>query len=666
MSFVKEFDKVIVYGTGINAVRFIEASRETLKIICCIDKMKLSGEFKGYPIRTWEEIEPEMADCLVIAANPKYVREIYYRVIYDCDRNHLEIYDCRGTNLRETYGYEYVSPVLNRIFSYGYKDRLLREIDNHDAISFDLFDTIIMRRVLEPHDLYDYVDCLLSKNCDLKGEFKRIRRKCELETDSAVNGFKIIYNRISEITGLSKEEADNISALEMACEKEVLMCRNGMKEIFDYAVHAGKKVYIISDMYFGKDFLSSVLGVLGIHGYADIYVSCDYKKTKRQGLFKIYKDNVNAQSYLHIGDNYEADGEAAEKCGIDCFLIPTGLDMLRASNLRRLLLFAKEDYNRRIIGELTALLFNNPFALCGTNGDVQVFTTCSVGRGVVAPIVYLYLSGLREVIAQADFDKVLLGARDGYIFDRIIKETFGSLENDKFFYMYISRTLAFKLGMGNPDVDEDYRKYLEVDDRRKIGEDREFIEGFEEMPYRKEKEAYEKYLNKNGIKYSGKYLFCDLISGGTVQHSLKVLFDNGLKGFYLKRTFGYLDRVLDYNAIFEREGFMQDQLLVDRLETLLCSQEQSVKGIDEKGTFIFEEETRSEEELVLLQKIQDEIVDGVKMCMYFEDIYSSKLDKNLAIACLMMLDHMLMCGEISQMKEWIHHDINGEMVKLFW
>lgn len=656
--------KLIIYGTGINANVFIEKHKANCNIICCVDKYKLTGSCNGIPIKTWEDIEPGMADCLVIAASPKHVREIYYRVLYDCDRNNLEIYDWRGTDLRRAYGYEYVLPSLNEAFTSHYKERLLHQIDIHDPISFDLFDTLIMRRVMEPHDVYDHVDRLLPDDCRLKGRFKGIRRDCELETDSVVYGYKCIYERISETTGISKEEAEKISALEMQCEKDVLVCREGMKEIYDHAINSGKKVYIISDMYFGRDFISSVLESLGIVGYEDILVSCDYKKTKRSGLFEKYKALVQVDSYLHIGDNYEADVEAAERCGIDGFIIPSGLEMLRASNLRRILYCAKGDFNRRIIGELIASVFNDPFALCGTNGDVWVTSIGSIGNSV-APIVYLYLTKMMDEASNADYDKILLGARDGYIFNRIIKEILTSKVAEKYLYMYISRSLAFKLGMGDSNVDEDYRKYLDVDGRRKIEEDKDYIGGIEKTPYRKTKEAYEQYLNDHGVSYSGKYLFCDLISGGTVQHSLNALFDSGLVGFYLKRTFGYMDRVLNYTAIFEREEFMQDQLLVDRLETLICSPEPSVKDIDAQGEFLFEEETRSKEELLLLQKIQKEIIETVKILMSIDDIFAHSLDKNLAVTCFMMFDHMIMGGEVAQMKEWIYYDSNGEKVKLF-
>ena len=176
-----EKKRVIVYGTGINANLFIDANRNISCIICCIDKNMLNGSCNGIPIKTWEDIEPGMADCLVIAASPKHVREIYYRVLYDCDRNNLDIYDWRGTDLRRAYGYEYVLPSLNEAFTSHYKERLLHQIDIHDVISFDLFDTLVVRKTFEYTDVFELVDYELKRRGIEIPDFSNRRLQAEKE-----------------------------------------------------------------------------------------------------------------------------------------------------------------------------------------------------------------------------------------------------------------------------------------------------------------------------------------------------------------------------------------------------------------------------------------------------------------------------------------------------
>ncbi|MBE6085491.1 MAG: hypothetical protein E7203_08600 [Selenomonas ruminantium] len=657
--------KIIVYGTGLNAKSFIIKYREVLDIICCLDKVRRFGDCAGIPIKNWAEIEIGTADCIVVAATDKYIREIYFRIIYDCDRNKLDIYDWRGVNLRDVYSYEYVPYNVRPFLKNERMEMLKRAIDDHEAISFDLFDTLIMRRTMEPEDVFKIVAAHLEDSCPVKDEFFLLRKSCELEVNAVVYGFDEIYRRIEKKAGLKVHELDYIAEMEIAIEKEVMVPRNGMKEILEYAVSKGKRVNIISDMYLSVQVLEDLINHLGIQGYEYIFVSCEHKASKGGELFDIYKEKIKANSYLHIGDNQYADGECALLHGIDVFMIPSGIDLLRASPLRKILYYAKGDANRRLIGECIAELFQDPFCLCGAGGRIPVALPHILASCFIAPIVYKYLEALINEVKQKKYNKVLLGARDGYIFDRIIKEVPLGLKADDFVYMYVSRTLAFQLGLGTTAVDEDYKKYLEVDDRRKIEQDKDFLSGKEKIPYRHTKENYTKYLRRLGVTLSGKYLFCDLISGGTVQHSIQGMFSKGLDGFYLGRSFNYQHREISYVSVFERGEIPNDQLLVDCLETFVVSPETTVTGMDSQGEFLFADEKRSKSELVLLSKVQDEIVVAVKGIADLAATCEGKIDKMLTYMLLRGVEYIEPIGQLSQLKEWIYYDNNGEQTRLF-
>ena len=657
--------KIIIYGSGINAQSFIEAHRDESEIVCCIDRYRVSGACCGIPIYMWDDIAPNMADCIVIAANDKHIREIYFRIIFDCDRNELEIYDWRMTNLRAAYRYAKMPPEFVKFFEKNRRKALLDEIDNHDAISFDMFDTLVMRPTVSPEDMFDYIDCQLEEDSKVKGCFKQTRKLCEIESDAAVSGYPCIYERMKELTDMSEMEIRRISDFEVKCEKELIVCRDGMKEIFEYALMKGKKVYIVSDMYFSKDILAEILKNCGIVGYSDIFVSSEYRKTKRRGLFEIFKNSVSGEKFLHIGDDDEADGQNAEACGIDSFIVPSGVSLLRSSDLRGVLYYAKGGLNRRIIGELISTIFNDPFCLCGSCGKVDIVTCRGIGESIVAPIVYLYLHNVEKRIESNNYDKVLLGARDGFIFDRILHELSDEIDESRYCYLYISRILAYKLGMGDEVVNKDYENYVKLDPRRKIDDDMDFVAGDVDVPYKKTKEAYWKYLSENSIDDRGRYLFCDLISGGTVQHSILPLFRNGIEGFYLGRTHSYANRVLKYTSIYAKNDFPLNQLMIDRLEMLISSDEPSVIDIDSDCNFVFAKETRKQEDMMTLRKIQAEIVKGTIKIREMGKIYKSEIDRMLPVKLLMLMDYMSMSGEIAQLRDWVYEDINGERVKVF-
>lgn len=652
------FKRLILYGTGLRAEWFIDENKDICDILFCLDKNRLSGECYGIPIKTWDDVADSGAERIVIACKEKYTKEIFLRIQYKCDYYGLEIYDWRGLNLRESYRYEYSSVELKRFISSDSRADLITEIDKHDAISFDMFDTLVMRKVIEPVDVFDIVAARISDK-KLASGYKKKRKEHELRVNGVINGYRAIYDSFAHEEQLPAWQADELYDLEIECEKEVLVVREAMLDLLQYAVSAGKRVNIISDMYFTHDILENLLENLGIRGYEKVFSSCDYGTVKRQDLFDVYTDEIVAGSYLHIGDNWEADGVSAEEHGIDSFIIPTAIEMLQYSDMRRILYYANGTFNRRMIGEAVAGLFNDPFVLCGRGSRIRLDSVITLGRCLVAPLIFMYLYRLVQVVSEGKYDKVLLGARDGYIFDRIIKET-GCIENaEKYVYVLISRAVAFRVGMGYPEVDADYKRYLEIDSRRRL-------KGESATPFYHTKKGFDLYLSSLGISKEKNNLFCDLISGGTVQYCIKHLFNQGLDGYYMGRSFAYMDRKLNYITLYSREDIPHDQLLIERLETLVSAPVPSVDDVDNTGSFIYEREYRDEEELVLTERIQDEVVTGVSDLFILKELYGSEPDEMLVHALFETLDQMTMTGELSEMKKWIYIDNNGNKTKLFY
>ena len=123
----------------------------------------------------------------------------------------------------------------------------------------------------------------------------------------------IIYEHLALYYSWTEEEKNTALCQELECEKRVLVQREEMVQVMNYAIKQRKKVSLISDMYIPEKILGKLLTELGITGYENLYVSCDYGKGKGSGLFDVYKNDVAATSYLHIGDNYEADCISAKK-----------------------------------------------------------------------------------------------------------------------------------------------------------------------------------------------------------------------------------------------------------------------------------------------------------------------------------------------------------------
>ena len=188
-------------------------------------------------------------------------------------------------------------------------DDLLQEIDKYDVISFDIFDTLLLRNVLKPVDIFKMLDKKVNEKYKISG-FAEIRIKAEADSRKIENGeetsLELIYENIDGISADIKEE---IKLIELELEKEFLIANPFMKKVFDYCIKNKKEVICITDMYLPKKFLKEVLKT---NGYEDVkvFLSCSYMKQKRDGkLFEqVWKEKkYNKKMWLHIGDNIESD-----------------------------------------------------------------------------------------------------------------------------------------------------------------------------------------------------------------------------------------------------------------------------------------------------------------------------------------------------------------------
>lgn len=143
-------------------------------------------------------------------------------------------------------------------FNLKNKDDILIAIKEHDVISFDIFDTLIMRRTLSPEDVFEILEYKLQSQ--LPGlDFVKNRRKAILENNIPNPNIYQIYNKFAELTGLDSEKVSQILKLELDIEKRVLIRRESMVDILERAKCMGKAVYLITDMYLPTEIVVEIL-----------------------------------------------------------------------------------------------------------------------------------------------------------------------------------------------------------------------------------------------------------------------------------------------------------------------------------------------------------------------------------------------------------------------
>lgn len=618
--------KILIYGTGKIAARLIE-SLSGFHIIGVIDRVYAEGYFEGIPILTWDDIKRNMADIIILGASKVNYQSIFERIQYRCIALGINIYGENGRNLMKDYQMKYMESSHMRYFQKN-GDELKGIIDSYDAISFDLFDTLIMRKVLEPTDIFAIVEEKLKCKKIQVADFKKKRRTAEIQFHNPK--ISQIYDRLKELTKMNEEEKMIAMETEIQCEKQCLVPRVAMVEIMNYAIENGKKVNIISDMYLPASVLEPFLKKMGIEGYQKLYVSCDYGAGKGSGIFKIYRRDVGDVKCLHIGDNINSDVMIPQKYGIDTYEIKSAIDMLKMSSLRRLLFCSGKINNHVALGLVLAELLNDPFALYKTAGFVPIKQQQVLAKLFIAPSVLIYMQTLAQIIHAKKYEAILFTARDGYLLKKIYEAQLADKYHIPAVYFLASRKLSLASTIVSVQAVLGLCKWFQTKEKlgsflKEMFTESEFflyeaegnleetlISVSDKLIYYSDaiRKNYKKYADNLHIDWSKKYLLCDLNSSGTVQNALNEIFSTDLDGLYLCRKGS--SRKINVVSVYDERDGADFTHAVDLLETILTSNDPSVKTMDEEGSPIYTEEKRTKSELIMVQTAQNAIMEYVQ------------------------------------------------------
>ena len=175
-------------------------------------------------------------------------------------------------------------------------------ICENDVVSFDIFDTLLKRPYINPYHLLKHVEKYTGKVgfYDARIKAERIARK------------KLNFEDITldEIYSFIEEEYKNLINIELELEENLLSQNEIAYEIYKNAIRENKKIAIISDTYFPREFILKVLNKNGYEKIDYLYLSCEKRKTKASGsMFKIFLEEtgLDCSKILHIGDNLISD-----------------------------------------------------------------------------------------------------------------------------------------------------------------------------------------------------------------------------------------------------------------------------------------------------------------------------------------------------------------------
>ncbi len=280
-------------------------------------------------------------------------------------------------------------------------EKILEVTNNYNIISFDVFDTLVIRDVKKPTNVFHHCYGFIGRYIRVLSEVVARKRSKTGEVT-----FKDIQKYC--FFKLNKE-----------IDFEIRNCRANPEiyKLYQILLNKGKKIYAISDMYLGGDSISQILSNCGYD--IPVLVSCEYGKSKKDGeLFKKFLEeyNLNSDEVIHIGDNEISDFKGANDAGINAVLIDKHDNKL-----------AYTKCNKR--NEELASFINH--GLNELSDPVE-----RIGYEIVGPIILGFCQWIHKKYLEEKFDCLFFLARDMQFTFDIYKDIY---KEDNIKYLFVSR-----------------------------------------------------------------------------------------------------------------------------------------------------------------------------------------------------------------------------------
>lgn len=327
----------------------------------------------------------------------------------------------------------------------------------YQTISFDLFDTLLVRRIHDP-DLVKlpvarYISNL-ARGCGIIKSWQsiqitrdRIEQKQRQETGQKFDDHEAYYpvfmeNTLKEVfdTHYQPDLLETVTRYELEMESRMLVPRSLFVELLNKLHDLNKRLLIISDIYLPADHLKVLVERAGLLALVeDVVSSADTFKAKASGLaFPLVQErfNIDKSTWLHIGDNPISDGSRPAEFGIKSLLIKDSDEKFRKALIKRYYHYGKGRpfYRGRALTQLMLPLE----AENSDRDDLYV-----EGFNFLGPMIGAFVQHIAEECRRLGLTKVFFFSREGYTFkevwERVTPILFPDGKLPDIEYIYVSR-----------------------------------------------------------------------------------------------------------------------------------------------------------------------------------------------------------------------------------
>jgi FMN phosphatase YigB (HAD superfamily) len=328
------------------------------------------------------------------------------------------------------------------------RDVALSRISAAEVVSFDVYDTLVERRLLLPTDIHLLVGAtaveqsLVARPADWADARMRAENVARAEAAGPDVRLDEIY---AQLRGLFADPAlERVHEAELDAEVRLTRPTHRGRILWDAAQAAGATILVTSDIYLPKDAVAAILTDAGYTGWERLYVSGDDGIAKFDGsVFHLIKREFPGRRVLHIGDNPHSDARAARRAGVAALQVrrPFDAHVAAASALPR---HVDPRSRRRHVGARTT-----ESSLVGALVERRIDTRDAspdpldeIGYAVLGPALVGFAQYLHREAASRGVRRLLFLAREGRILQDAYLSYFGDDARDAEYAVLSTRMLG--------------------------------------------------------------------------------------------------------------------------------------------------------------------------------------------------------------------------------
>ncbi len=415
------------------------------------------------------------------------------------------------------------------------------ELFQYDVISFDIFNTLLMRKVVEPSDIFIKLGQEMSQ-LEMLPEgidpvhFSILRMEVEKSQKKSKNKDVSIYDIYRAFSDIFSFDIEKTVELELEMEKRNTYLNPILYDLIKKLHVEGKRIILISDMYFSQKQIEQLLDYAGmdLSLVEEIFVSSDWDVNKRDGrLFERVRDEkkLDVKRWIHIGDDFVADVLGSERA----FIHPYRYNIFQKIPLA--IKFEKNGFGGGIPSLYSLRLIMNERINVSDKKDNFWYKQ---GALIWGPVLTAYGEYVLSMAQKNAVSQIYFMMREGVLLRKVVNEAQKNRNTDFLLsYLYVSRSTTILAR----------KKYFDRDvfDRIAMDQDMTVEMVFHVLRIQDFIGPYKKDRGKEILKMSGREM--DELYRYLAREDIRVRIEDRIR-YERNELFGYLRETIRLDSDF--------------------------------------------------------------------------------------------------------------------